>query len=134
MTLVRQGLTPYCQGMPDTKNQLCCSFCAKPADQVNKLIAGPGTFICDGCVRLCTEILDQEGTDPQETDTSLWEKQSDAELLETLPRMAHVSAQLDGRVQTLVNLLRTRGVAWARIGEAMGITRQSAWERFSSER
>jgi ATP-dependent Clp protease ATP-binding subunit ClpX len=121
--------------MPDTKKpQLCCSFCAKPADQVEKLIAGPGTYICDGCVRLCTDILDQEAGDPQETDLSLWEKQSDDELLATLPRMAFVSAQLDGRVQALVELLRARGVAWARIGDAMGITRQSAWERFAGER
>jgi ATP-dependent Clp protease ATP-binding subunit ClpX len=119
--------------MPDTKSQLFCSFCAKPADQVNKLIAGPGTFICDGCVQLCNDILEQDSGDPSETDTSLWAKQSDEELLETLPRMAFVSAQLDGRVQKLVTLLRTRGVAWARIGAAMGITRQSAWERFSGE-
>lgn len=120
--------------MPDTASQLCCSFCAKPADQVEKLIAGPGTYICDGCVRLCNEVLEQEAGDPTQTDVSLWEKQSDEELLASLPRMAFVSAQLDGRVQALVDLLRGRGVAWARIGEALGVTRQSAWERFSAER
>ena len=41
-----------------------CSFCGKRQDQVRKLIAGggrPGTFICDECVRLCNEILDDEG-------------------------------------------------------------------------
>ena len=120
--------------MPDTASQLCCSFCAKPADQVEKLIAGPGTYICDGCVRLCNEILEQEAGDPTQTDVSLWEQQSDEELLASLPRMAFVSAQLDGRVQALVDLLRGRGVAWAKIGEALGITRQSAWERFATEK
>lgn len=41
-----------------------CSFCGKRQDQVQKLVAGggrPGTFICDECIRLCNEILDEEG-------------------------------------------------------------------------
>lgn len=111
--------------------QLCCSFCAKPADQVNKLIAGPGSYICDGCVRLCTEILDKEAGDPRQADLDLWARQSDDELLAALPRMTTISEQLDGRVRALVDVLRERGVAWTRIGQAMGISRQSAWERFS---
>lgn len=42
-----------------------CSFCGKTDDQVNKLVAGPnGVYICDGCIKLCTEILDN---DEQET-------------------------------------------------------------------
>jgi ATP-dependent protease Clp ATPase subunit len=46
-----------------------CSFCGKNQDQVSKLIAGgalPGTFICDECVALCNEIVDEElsGTPP----------------------------------------------------------------------
>jgi ATP-dependent protease Clp ATPase subunit len=46
--------------MPDYR----CSFCGKRQDQVRKLVAGgarPGTFICDECVRLCNEIVDEEG-------------------------------------------------------------------------
>ena len=37
-----------------------CSFCGKTQDQVKKLIAGPDVFICDECVELCNEILDEE--------------------------------------------------------------------------
>jgi ClpX C4-type zinc finger len=37
-----------------------CSFCGKAEHQVRRLIAGPGVFICDGCVALCTEILAAE--------------------------------------------------------------------------
>ena len=41
--------------------RLCCSFCGKSADQVRKLLSGPnGIFICDECVELCSEILDEE--------------------------------------------------------------------------
>ena len=111
-----------------------CSFCVKPADEVNKLIAGPGTYICDGCVQLCTTILEQDTGASQPSETALWDEQGDDELLAALPRMAKVSAQVDGRVQTLVDLLRSRGVAWARIGAALGVTRQTAWERFSGDR
>ncbi|HMP49967.1 MAG TPA: ATP-dependent protease ATP-binding subunit ClpX [Candidatus Melainabacteria bacterium] len=41
-------------------NRLKCSFCGKSQDQVKKLIAGPGVYICDECVELCNEILDEE--------------------------------------------------------------------------
>jgi len=41
--------------------QVTCSFCKKPSDQVDKVIAGPdGVHICDECVGLCSEILDTE--------------------------------------------------------------------------
>lgn len=49
-------------------NRLKCSFCGKSQDQVKKLIAGPGVYICDECVDLCNEILDEElfeGAAPQ---------------------------------------------------------------------
>ncbi|TMD15727.1 MAG: hypothetical protein E6J00_02215 [Chloroflexi bacterium] len=37
-----------------------CSFCGKRRDQVKTLVAGPGVFICDQCVALCTEIISQD--------------------------------------------------------------------------
>ena len=40
--------------------QLRCSFCAKPQDQVRRLIAGPNVFICDECIELCQDIIDEE--------------------------------------------------------------------------
>ncbi len=42
------------------KGQLKCSFCAKAQDQVKKLIAGPGVYICDECIELCNEIIDED--------------------------------------------------------------------------
>ena len=44
----------------DRKMLLRCSFCGKTSDQVRKLIAGPGAYICDECVGICTEIIDEE--------------------------------------------------------------------------
>ena len=44
---------------------LKCSFCGKSQDQVRKLIAGPGVYVCDECIDLCNEILDEELVDSQ---------------------------------------------------------------------
>ena len=43
-----------------TDPNLKCSFCGKTQDQVKKLIAGPDVCICDECIELCNEILDEE--------------------------------------------------------------------------
>ncbi|MDD4168807.1 MAG: ATP-dependent Clp protease ATP-binding subunit ClpX [Desulfotomaculaceae bacterium] len=42
------------------KGQLKCSFCGKLQDQVKKLVAGPGVYICDECIELCNEIIEEE--------------------------------------------------------------------------
>ncbi|HBT20377.1 MAG TPA: ATP-dependent Clp protease ATP-binding subunit ClpX [Peptococcaceae bacterium] len=47
----------------DDKGQLKCSFCGKMQDQVRKLVAGPGVYICDECIELCNEILEEELND-----------------------------------------------------------------------
>ena len=44
----------------DEKSQLKCSFCGKLQDQVKKLVAGPGVYICDECIELCNEIIEEE--------------------------------------------------------------------------
>ncbi|HZL05807.1 MAG TPA: ATP-dependent Clp protease ATP-binding subunit ClpX, partial [Coriobacteriia bacterium] len=50
----------------DSHEQLTCSFCGKPQHQVHKLIAGPGVYICDECVELCNEIVDEEQEQQEE--------------------------------------------------------------------
>jgi Flp pilus assembly protein TadB len=54
-------------------------------------------------------------------------------ILDLLPRIAAVGAQTEASLQRLATILRERRVTWARIGAALQITRQSAWERFSGE-
>lgn len=46
--------------MFNEKGQLKCSFCGKLQDQVKKLVAGPGVYICDECIELCNEIIEEE--------------------------------------------------------------------------
>lgn len=47
-------------GKVDDRKQLRCSFCNKTQDQVRKLIAGPGVYICDECIEVCSEIIEEE--------------------------------------------------------------------------
>ena len=63
-----------------------CSFCGKPQDKVRRIIAGPGVFICDECVELCKDIIDD---DNEQQESARWE---------TLPTPAEIVATLDDYV------------------------------------
>jgi len=111
------------------KTILYCSFCRKDEYTVQKLIGGPGVYICDACVDLCNKILAGK---PVPSFLG-WETLSEDELLETLRPAAVAMENVEGTLKQHVTQLRGRGVTWTRIGEALGVTRQAAWERFSSE-
>lgn len=64
----------------DDKNSVKCSFCGKTQEQVKKLIAGPGVYICDECVELCMEIVEEEAQ--QENEVELKELPKPAEIKE----------------------------------------------------
>ena len=116
--------------------QVRCSFCAKPSSEVGKVIAGPGVYICNECVGLCSDILrdEQRKSPAPEAQLPAWEEtMTDEQMLDLLPRIAAVGEQTEASLQRLVTTLRQRRVTWARIGAALQITRQSAWERFSGE-
>ena len=79
--------------------QLLCSFCGKSQRQVKKLIAGPGVYICDECIDLCNEIIDEELTAPAALD------------LENLPRPRDIYAVLNDYVVSQEDSKRTLAVA-----------------------
>ncbi len=83
----------------DANEQLLCSFCGKSQRQVKKLIAGPGVYICDECIDLCNEIIDEELTTPVTFD------------LETLPRPQEIYDVLNEYVVGQVEAKRTLSVA-----------------------
>jgi ATP-dependent protease Clp ATPase subunit len=125
---------------------VCCSFCGKTQTDVAKLVAGPGVFICNECIDLCNQIIteelrhqdspakDQVAADPMEPpDIRTWDGLSDEVLLQEMVKAHAAHHNVDRAVRRHVHALRERGVSWARIGDALGMTRQSAWERFSGE-
>jgi hypothetical protein len=107
--------------------RLQCSFCRKGDAEVAKLIGGPGVYICDACVGLCNRILAGQPT----PGFAGWESLIDEQLLASLaPSQAAVDSA-HAVLQRQVDVLRERDISWAKIGEALGTTRQAAWERFS---
>ena len=54
----------------DENKQLRCSFCGKPQSQVNRLVAGPGVYICDDCIHICMDILNENIQDEAEKGAS----------------------------------------------------------------
>lgn len=111
-----------------------CSFCARAEEAVSKIIAGPGIYICDGCVELCNTILAEDRVaGGQQPRLPGWESMSDQELLDHLPRVAQVADQVEANLREWVLRARERGITWSRIGGALRMTRQSAWGRFSGE-
>jgi len=95
---------------------------------VERLIAGPGCYICDRCVRLCDMIL--AGEDIASFPTPA--EQDDEQLLSRTVALNASRGQVDQALAGYVRELRARGVTWAALGAALGISRQSAWERFAS--
>jgi len=71
----------------ETSDLLKCSFCGKSQKQVKKLIAGPGVYICDECIDLCNEIIEEE-----------FAETSDSGLLDELPKPAEIREFLDSYV------------------------------------
>jgi hypothetical protein len=112
---------------------LRCSFCGKPHTEVNRLVAGPGVHICNECVSLAEAIIEEYRDKKIELRLPAWGSITDEEMLDHIPRIAAVGDQVEANLRSWVQELRRRGVTWARIGAVLGITRQSAWERFSGE-
>lgn len=78
-------------------SRLKCSFCGKTQDQVKKLIAGPEVFICDECVELCNEILDEEFFDRKEKEKTK-EAKTDGVELKSVPKPHEIKAHLDEHI------------------------------------
>jgi len=116
----------------DQPTGVICTFCVKPTADVETMVAGPGVYICNECVALCVELIETKPASMPEFGP--WqERVPDEELLATLPKVVAVSAQLERQLTITVRTARARGITWTRIGDALGMTRQSAWERFSDE-
>jgi hypothetical protein len=119
---------------PTAKDAIaCCSFCLKPNTEVKALVAGPAVFVCDGCIDRC-QIIGELPAVRQEPRLLPWEMTDSLDAaLANLPNVARARAQVEESLLGWVRRARTLGATWAQIGDALGITRQSAWERFAVE-
>ena len=82
-----------------SKAEIRCSFCGKRADQVEKIVTGPGVHICNECIKLCNEVLMEDG------------KQKPVHLHKDLPKPAEIKTQLDEYVIGQEHAKRSLSVA-----------------------
>ena len=119
---------------PSTQQSViaACSFCAKPNTEVATLVAGPGVYICNECVALSQQVIEAKAKAVPRL--APWLQVDDVEaVLANLPHIAKAGAQVEASLTGWVRRARELGATWARIGDALGMTRQSAWTRFSGE-
>ncbi|WP_040483947.1 ATP-dependent protease ATP-binding subunit ClpX [Lyngbya aestuarii] len=122
-------------------SHLKCSFCGKSQEQVRKLIAGPGVYICDECVELCNEILDEELFDsnpsssppparPQAAPPPKRRPRPSRVALNQVPKPVEIKAHLDNHVIGQDEAKKVLSVAvynhYKRLGFIQGKNRQSS--------
>ena len=107
-----------------------CSFCFKSMKEVIMLVGGTGVFICDMCIRSSQKVMSTRGKITKEN-LPTFEAQDTELLLKHLPKAEKVTKQASETLYVTVSLLRERKVSWQKIGDALGISRQAACERFS---
>ena len=84
----------------DDKKQVKCSFCGKTQEQVNRIVAGPGVYICNECIELCSEIIEEE-----------YEDISVEQPLDEIPKPREIKKILDEYVVGQEKAKRTLSVA-----------------------
>ena len=107
-----------------------CSFCGLVGEEGTRFAGGFGAMMCVDCVEAYHHMF----ADPEREQAARrppWESKSDAEMLDSLRLMLRSQEQAAEFLVDWVALIRERGVSWAAIGKALGISRQAAWERFS---
>lgn len=130
---------PVC-GMGDNgtvRSDDMCSHCLLPRVAVGPLLHSPLATICRGCATLAVEKFDAEGVTGSDDPRRLapqWEGIDDETLLRRIADIAGARDGVEKHLADWVDRARERGISWARIGECLGMTRQSAWERFEKRR
>lgn len=107
-----------------------CSFCGEPGGPDVKLAGGLGAMICDDCV----EHFHDNNLHPEriaEMSRPPWEVMPLTELLATLTLIMRSAEQNNDFAQEWVEMLREKRASWAEIGKALGVSRQSAWEKYA---
>ena len=88
--------------MPKHDEKLKCSFCGKTQDQVKKLIAGPEVYICDECVELCNEILDEEFLESKDKEVEGVKPEKE---VKPIPKPHEIKAYLDQYIVSKIDTM-----------------------------
>lgn len=114
--------------------ELRCSFCAKSQHQVNKLVAGPGIYICDACIGLCQKFITDDSRTGEEPKNPIdyFKSLESKILMDGFTNAERVRREVSAQQQLVVDILRERKISWADIGAALSVSRQAVWRRFGT--
>jgi hypothetical protein len=110
-----------------------CSFCDKPNTEVQRLVAGPGVFICDKCIDLSAAIVAEAGdATPEEAAQrrARFADRSADETLSMLSALARRATRIDADLARWVSRLRDQGTGWPQIADALGTSPDAARQQF----
>ena len=119
--------------MSITREGRTCSFCATPGGPGTDVVlfGGLGAQICQPCIDVFHDTYHDDARRKNALGAAPWDRMSDAEVLATLPQILASAEQNVAFAHEWVEMLRERGISWAEIGRALGVSRQAAWERFA---
>ena len=112
-----------------------CSFCGKPDSKVQRLVAGPGVYICNECVELSAAIIaDAAHTSAEEVSRrrAQYYDRSAEDILAMLPALFRSADRVEGELASWISRLRDQGTHWQTIADAAGMSVDSARQRFEA--
>ncbi len=110
----------------------CCSFCGKPSTEVERLVAGPGVFICNECIELAAMVVEDAASATPEEEArrrAAYQDPSTEDLLTMLPALVRSADRVESELATSINRLRARGAAWRTIAGAAGLSVEATRQR-----
>jgi hypothetical protein len=109
-----------------------CSFCGRPHTAVDKLVAGPGVYICNECVALSATIIDNPARIPSARSSRRDYPTED--ILAMLPVLARSAERVEAELAGWIGRLRERQIEWQAIAAAAGMSVDTARLRFDTAR
>ena len=110
-----------------------CSFCGMQGTSETRFAGGLGAMMCVDCLNFYHYTF----SSPERLETISrppWDEMSDTEILAKLPLIAGTATQVNSFLGEWVQMARERNLSWAEIGQALGVSRQAAWERFAGSK
>lgn len=107
-----------------------CSFCLRPREKTGVLVGAPSVGICRKCTESAVNLFRKSLPETEPQARTPWDVLNDEELLRQLPKVAKARDDVENHLRVWVGAARNRKISWASIGESLGMSRQSAWERF----
>ncbi len=109
-------------------SDVMCSYCLRSRADAGPMVCSPLAAICRACAENAVRL--HAAQDPAAALAPPAPEFDAVALLRRIAEVAKAGGQVEDHLAAWVHVARERGISWAKVGDALGITRQSAWERF----